>query len=65
MSQSFTVDIGAREAAFVYVDGKILIGENDEIHSDIINKYGNIVIDMGKFSVHFKYIIFFCTACKK
>ena len=39
VSQSFTVDIGAREAAFVYVDGKILIGENDEIHSDIINKY--------------------------
>ena len=37
--KGFTVDIGSRDAAFVYLEGKILIGNASDTHSAIINKY--------------------------
>ena len=39
--KGFTVDIGSRDAAFVYLEGKILIGNASDTHSAIITKYFN------------------------
>lgn len=38
---SFTVDIGSRDAAFVYLNGEILVGSASDTHSAIIDKYMN------------------------
>ena len=49
ISDIFTVDIGSRDYAFVYLFGKIMIGENDEIHSDIIKRYLNMQSDKKEY----------------
>lgn len=39
--RSFTVDIGSRDAPFVYLNGEILVGSASDTHSAIIDKYMN------------------------
>ena len=43
--RSFTVDIGSRDAAFVYLNGEILVGRASDTHSAIIDKYMNRPIE--------------------
>lgn len=38
-SKDFDIDLGNRDSAFLYMRGEIIVGNKNETHSDLINKY--------------------------